>query len=241
MKKYSLFLFAVTAVCIIVGLVYNYKSFEGIKYINSSKMIKDEVNFGNVEVKEVKIDMDHGDISFAYGSELTVSSLYLKEDLPKVTYENGVLSVIQKIPVSNYVSVRHSEDEYLTKVTIPEGTVIKKIESVSNNCDAYLENIDAEDVTFKQSTGDVDIKGCKFQNLIADCQDGDFYVSGEFANVDIKLENDDVTLSGKLDQVKVDVINGDIELNTEGPIDLNKVSVNTLNGNLYINGKEIGD
>lgn len=41
--------------------------------------------------------------------------------------------------------------------------------------------------------------------------------------------------------VKVDVINGDIELNTEGPIDLNKVSVNTLNGNLYINGKEIGD
>lgn len=65
MKKYSLILFAVTAVCIIVGLVYNYKSFEGVKYINSSKMIKDEVNFGNVEVKEVKIDMDHGDISFA--------------------------------------------------------------------------------------------------------------------------------------------------------------------------------
>lgn len=88
---------------------------KGVKYINSSKMIKDEVNFGNVEVKEVKIDMDHGDISFAYGPELTVSSLYLKEDLPKVTYENGVLSVIQKIPVSNYVSVRHSEDEYLTK------------------------------------------------------------------------------------------------------------------------------
>lgn len=244
MKKYSLILFLVTAVCIIVGLAYNFKGFPSINYSSSKDLVRDEADFGNVEVKEVKVDMDHGDISFAYGSELTVSSLYPKEELPEVTYENGVLSVTQKIPVAktmNYFRVHATSDEYLTKVTIPEGTVIKNIESDSANCDSYFDSIEVENVTFKQANGDVTAKECKFNNLIAHCTNGDFDISGEFANIDIKLVNDDVKVSGKLDQVKIDVTNGDIELNTEGPIDFDKVSVKTLNGDFYVNGKEIGD
>lgn len=243
MKKYSLILFLVTAVCIIVGLAYNFKGFVGSSFKTTPELVSDEDNFGNVEVNEVKIDMDHGNISFVYGPELTVSSKYPQDELPEVTYENGVLSVKQKVTIrKNYLfNVRSTGDEFLTKVTIPEGTVIKSIESDSANCDSYFDSIEVENVTFDQTNGDVTAKECKFNNLIAHCTNGDFDISGEYANIDIKLVNDDVKVSGKLDQVKIDVTNGDIELNTEGPIDFDKVSVKTLNGDFYVNGKEIGD
>ena len=241
MKKYSLILFAVTVTCIVVGLAYNLKGFPLSGNSESDDLIEDEADFGNVDVKEIDVDMETGRVSFEYGSKLEVSSVFPKDQIPVVTYEDGVLSVKQnkrKI-VAWKINIRN--DKYATKITIPEGTVVSNL-TVNNDLGNIDVSGDYSNVDMKLELGKATLTG-NFDNVKVVNENGNVELNADsekvVSNVDMKLELGKATLTGNFDRMNVENKNGSIEVNTDGELDLNKVSLHSKLGNVIVNGKKI--
>ena len=240
MKKYSIILIAVTVVCVIVGFVINTKDYSGIKFINTSseKMKTDTEDFGTSEVKEIKLDLDYNHVSFVSGSKLEVTSIFPEEQLPKVTLEDGVLSITQEHqPVKVFfVRARFNDDEYTTKIVIPEGIVLDNIDVRGKDADVRMDDITGENFTFNVNDGDVEIRNSKFTNVTTNVHDGDITLNGEFVKADIHTGDGDLNINGKYDQIDANTSDGDITVNTESDMSLDNISVHSGEGDVTVNG-----
>ena len=238
MKKYSLILFAVTVTCIVVGLAYNLKGFPLSGNSESDDLIEDEADFGNVDVKEINVDMESGRVSFEYGSKLEVSSVFPKDQIPVVTYEDGILSVKQNRRKIVAWKINIHNDKYATKITIPEGTVVSNL-TVNNDLGNIDVSGDYSNVDLKLGLGKATLTG-NFDNVKVENENGNVELNakGEKAvsNVDMKLELGKAMLTGSFDNVKVVNTNGNVELNADSEKVVSNVDMMLELGNATLTG-----
>lgn len=241
MKKYSMILIAVTIVSIIVGFAYHTRGSSGIRLLNSAsrKMETESADFGKSEVKEIKIDVDYEHFYFVTGEKLEVTSIFPEEELPKTTFENGVLTITQDIPDSDFtLRIRNKDEEYSTKIVIPEGTIPENIDIQGRDVDVVMDDITGKNLITKINDGDIDIKNGKFTNVTYNHNDGDISLDGEFGIADVNTDDGEVTIKGKYEQITAYTNDGDITVDTESDIDINKIKVYSENGHVTVNGSE---
>ena len=194
-------------------------------------------DFGKSEVKEVNIDEYYDHISFVTGDKLEVTSYFPEDELPEVTFENGVLNITQDYPKSDLTLRIHTNDkQYSTKIVLPEGTIPENIDIQGHDVDIAMNAITGHNLSIDLDDSDITVVSSKFSDVTTKDGDGDISLDGEFGKVDVNTNDGELILKGKYEEINANTSEGDITVDTESEIDINKVRVHTGDGEMTVNG-----
>ena len=237
-KNYLLIIWIITLICIIGGVIIHFSGCfnTGIFHVyRAGKFVTDEQSFGNVEVNEINIKADIGDIDISYGDTLEVKTIYPEKHIPTVTYKDGVLDV--KAIYHSEINLGLSaigEDKYSMNIVIPRNSVIKNTSIEVDLGDVDMNDVDSEKLYIDNKLGDIEVRDSegksadlvlslgnlkvnngKYTELDVDNSLGDINIDGDFQNIDLVCDGGDVDVktTGKTDYVKVVNNLGDIDLN----------------------------
>ncbi|MBO4456903.1 MAG: DUF4097 family beta strand repeat protein [Butyrivibrio sp.] len=202
MKKYSMAVIAFAVICVIVGIAFSIKKMPKVAYSNDSSIATETEEFGEEEVKEVKVNMDHGHLSLVYGAKLEVVSKQPVDEMPTASLENGVLTISQEVPKKDFsIRVSNTEDAFSTTIVVPEGTVLTNTDVNADEVDVKIQGVKIENMTFNIESGDVDITDSEFASFKANITDyGDITVDTQhdvdMNNFSAFTNHGDVVLNG---------------------------------------------
>ena len=209
MKNYSMPIIAVISALIFVGIAVGIsvgmKHIPEVEYVNSSngKFRTDEKEFGDAEIKEVKVNMEYGRLEFEYGDKLEVISRFSDEEMPSVTLENGVLNITQSIPKKTFsVRINTTEDSFKSKVIVPKGTVLSNMDIILDDGDVKVTDVQGENMIFTLKEGDIDMNGATFTSFRADISNyGDVTINTpeevDQNKITVNTNHGDVTVNGQ--------------------------------------------
>lgn len=257
-KKYQIILWSVTLLIVLIALFYHFFNFSynvfgffGGERTAALESMEDETFNGNLE--EIYVDMDAADLDIYYANEFRVSHNYPPKYEPKITFDDGKLSIIQSMKKA------HLNDlgDYKVEIAIPTGTKLETLNVSVDAGDIDIDDIDGEDFVVSVDAGDIDVKDVEFDSTdisadagsikVKDSKLGGLNVSADLGSIDLKdieftkgnLEAccGDIQLEGKFDKVKAVCDLGDIQI--EAPsVDVNNIETECSLGNVKVNGKK---
>lgn len=260
-KTYLGILTIITIVCIFTGLLYHVGHavggfLSGRNYFLWDKWYEDDNNDENDEAEtsgstkqqtldaftEIESESAVMDLTVQPGDSYSIRCDATAGLMPKYTLQDGKLNISQKSVSFNFVWGINSNHCHVT-VTIPQGTVLKNVQTETATGDTKISGIQTQSSSIKSNTGDISIRDSKLGNTVIKTDTGDVeakncgFTSSDISSSvgDIDVESDTDLSAWKLD---LETSVGDVEVNND---DQGKTfSQNGSDGTMKLSGS-VGD
>lgn len=133
------------------------------------------------------------------------------------------------------LSPNFAPDTLALKVYVPE-KLLNSITVGGVSADLYLDNIHAETMTFKSTSGDIDAYNLQFENAYIQTVSGDVGIDELVGKIAIKTTSGDISLAmmSLSYPIQIDSTSGDVELVTENELTDVKFKIQSVSGDINI-------
>lgn len=188
-KVYLAFIYIITIVCIVVGIVIHTSRWSGFNFIKPSNMKYEDYDADLTNVKDditITIDCRLGDVKIKKGSKFHLSYKAVTQLETKVTTDENTISIIQKSEVTNWGNNMGSD----ITLTIPENVNIVKLDVHNDLGDIDIEGLTFEEGIIDENLGDIDIEKCSFTDIDVNNDLGDIKIIDCGSFEDYKIDAD---------------------------------------------------
>lgn len=198
-KVYLAFIYIVTLICIVVGIVINTSHWSGFNFIRPSHIKYEEVNTDLSDVKDdvtITVDCRLGDVTVKKGDRFHLEYKAIEKLETLVTTNENTISVVQKTKVTSWGNMRGSD----IIITVPEGANIVRLDVHNDLGNINIEGIAFADGTIDENLGDIEIEDCSFTDIDINNDLGDIKIEdcGNFEDytIDAKVSLGEIKFFG---------------------------------------------
>lgn len=241
-------IFVVGALLCGIGFVFNGNKPFSVSFYKDSynnKQVSDgEVVTGTIDLEDfdnINFDVSSIDVIVVPGNESKLEYSVFKEYVPEVSYSGKTLNVKQPSVNVSFNFTFDIATKIYYKLTVPSDKKYDEILIDASSAEISIENIEGDVCKVVTSSGDADIKNCKFNEINREASSGGtlfdtisvktLYSQASSGDIEVKnMAADEVeasTTSGNIEIFDLTCLN----LNTEassGNIEVEKISVDKV-------------
>lgn len=221
-----------------IGRIFN-GSFSGVIYGNGQNVGENVTESRSLEAfSKLTIEGTYMDVIIVKGDEDKVEVCFPEKMMPKITEENGELSIVQSNKKINY-GISLDKQKYC-KITVSSDRDIDMMLNLTSG------DIDISDVavngTIDVTSADVSLKGIQSKKLTVNSTSGKMsFNDSKINDLSASSTSGDVT-SNMLaaDKISIDSVSADVELGLEGTEDEYDYNIESLSGDIEMGDTSFG-